>query len=109
MRKDKVKVLDEQWDDERVASFLEPRPGDGESADYAILLRAYQSMRDDDFARFVPMFVAAGRKIDAVGPDGRMQLPSGLSGISDLNSTGSGEAGLSVTRKILSFEIGFMA
>ena len=71
MRKDKVKVLDEQWDDERVASFLEPRPGDGESADYAILLRAYQSMRDDDFARFVPMFVAAGRKIDAVGPDGR--------------------------------------
>ena len=71
MRKDKEKVLDEQWDDERVASFLQPRPGDPDNSDYAILLRAYQSMREADFERFVPLFVAAGRDIHAPGPDGR--------------------------------------
>ena len=74
MRKDKVKVLDEQWDDARVASFLEPRPGDPKDADYNLLLRAYQSMRDEDFARFVPMFVAAGRDINALGPDAKSLL-----------------------------------
>jgi len=74
MRKDKAKVLDEQWDDARVASFLEARPGDGADADHRILLRAYQSMRAEDFARFVPMFVAAGRNLDATGPDGRSVL-----------------------------------
>ncbi|MEE4278483.1 MAG: PA4642 family protein [Halieaceae bacterium] len=74
MRKDKAKVLDEQWDDERVASFLEARPGDGSAPDHRLLLRAYQSMRDSDFARFVPMFVAAGRDVNATGPDGRTVL-----------------------------------
>ena len=71
MRKDKAKVLDEVWDDERVASFLEPRPGDGAYTDYRLLLRAYQSMREGDFARFIPMFVEAGRDVNATGPDGR--------------------------------------
>jgi hypothetical protein len=74
LRKDKVKVLDEQWDDARVASFLETRPGDPKDADYSLLLRAYQSMRDDDFARFIAMFVAAGRDINALGPDGKSLL-----------------------------------
>lgn len=74
MRKDKEKVLDEQWDDERVASFLQPRPGDGENADYALLLRAYQSMRESDFARFVPMFCAAKRSLNDTGADGRTLL-----------------------------------
>jgi hypothetical protein len=78
MRKDKAKVLDEQWDDARVASFLEVRPGDGgtdgTATDHRLLLRAYQSMRAEDFARFVPMFVAAGRDLDARGPDGRTVL-----------------------------------
>ena len=71
MRKDKAKVLDEVWDDARVASFLEPRPGDGDYTDYRLLLRAYQSMREADFARFIPMFVDAGRDVNASGPDGR--------------------------------------
>lgn len=74
MRKDKAKVLDEQWDEARVASFLEPRPGDGEQADFQLLSRAYQSMRDGDFGRFVPLFVAAGRDVNAVGPRGQTLL-----------------------------------
>ena len=54
-----------------MASFLQPRPGDPDNSDYAILLRAYQSMREADFERFVPLFIAAGRDINAAGPDGR--------------------------------------
>jgi hypothetical protein len=74
MRKDKAKVLDEQWDDNRVASFLEPRPGDGPHADHRILLRAYQSMRDKDFARFLPLYCAAGRDLNASGAEGKTVL-----------------------------------
>lgn len=74
MRKDKVKVLDEQWDDERVASFLQPRPGDGENADFPLLLRAYQSMRASDFARFIPLFCAAGRDINATDAQAKTLL-----------------------------------
>ncbi|MFT7289060.1 MAG: hypothetical protein ACI87W_003187 [Halieaceae bacterium] len=74
MRKDKAKVLDEQWDDARVASFLELRPGDGGDPDHQLLLRAYQSMRAEDFARFIPLFVAAGRSLMAVDEDGNTLL-----------------------------------
>ncbi len=74
MRKDKAKVLDEQWDDARVASFLDPRPGDGDNADFQLLRRAYQSMRDSDFARFVPLFQDAGRDLNATGPEGKTLL-----------------------------------
>ena len=50
MRADKKKVTDEVWDDARVQSFLEPRPvPDGDSADFALLLNAYQGMRPEDF------------------------------------------------------------
>lgn len=74
MRKDKAKVLDEQWDDARVASFLEPRPGDGDRPDHRLLLRAYQSMRAEDFARFVALFVQADGDLNDTGPDGRTVL-----------------------------------
>lgn len=74
MRKDKAKVLDEQWDDARVASFLELRPGGGADPDHHVLLCAYRGMRAEDFARFIPMFVAAGRNLDAEGPEGMTLL-----------------------------------
>lgn len=77
MRKDKPKVLDEVWDDERVKSFLgktvpaqsgEPLPGDG---DYYVLRHAYQSMRPGDFRRFLVFFVAEGRSVRARDGRGR--------------------------------------
>lgn len=71
MKKDKAKVLDEVWDDERVAGFLDLRPGDDSDPDYHVLERAYQSMRAEDFERFIAMFVAAGRNLSAPGPDGK--------------------------------------
>ena len=74
MRKDKEKVLDEVWDDARIASYLDLRPGDGSEPDHHVLLMAYRGMREADFARFIPMFVAAGRDLDATGRDGRTLL-----------------------------------
>ncbi len=71
MRADKPSVVDEIWDDERIESFLsKPVIGDERSEDYSALLFAYRSMRVEDFARFLKVFVAAGRDIDACSNDG---------------------------------------
>lgn len=68
-RKDKKKVVDEVWTPERVRSFLDLKPPAGIDADFHRLQRAYQSMRADDFEDFIGMFVAAGGKLDARGPE----------------------------------------
>lgn len=75
MRPDKKKVIDEQWDDERVRSFLDKPPlGEGENPDYSAVLYAYRSMRAEDFGRFIDMFVAAGRDPLARGIAGETVL-----------------------------------
>lgn len=71
MRPDKKKVVDEIWDDERIASFLEKQPPAGESADYFALHTAYQSMREADFDRFLTLFCRAGRDVNATSVAGR--------------------------------------
>lgn len=68
-RKDKQKVVDEVWTPERVRSFLELAPPAGQDADFHRLRRAYQSMRTEDFADFIKLFVAAGGRLDARGPE----------------------------------------
>ena len=77
MKKDKKKVLDEVWDDDRVRSFLaktvpsqsgRPLPGD---ADFYVLRHAYQSMRPDDFDRFLDFYAAEGRDVRARDGRGR--------------------------------------
>ena len=71
MRADKKKVTDEVWDDERVRSFLTPRPVvGGDSADFTLLLNAYQGMRPEDFARFIGFFLADGHDLDAANANG---------------------------------------
>ena len=76
-RVDKQKVIDEVWDDARVASFRDkdtPRqagaalPGD---ADFYVLRHAYQNMRAHDFERFLELYRAAGRDVSARDGDGR--------------------------------------
>ena len=74
MRKDKEKVFDEVWDDARIAGFLDLRPGDGSDPDHHVLLTAYRSMREEDFARFVAMFATAGRDLNATGREGKTLL-----------------------------------
>ena len=77
MKKDKQKVIDEVWDDARVRGFLDkivpsqagtPFPGD---ADFHVLRHAYQSMRAEDFGRFLDYYVADGRNVNARDASGR--------------------------------------
>ena len=75
MRPDKQKVINELWDQERIRSFLDKAPlGDGEDPDYSAVLYAYRSMRPEDFARFIDMFVAAGRNPHARNVHGETVL-----------------------------------
>jgi hypothetical protein len=71
VRPDKQKVVDEVWDDARVAGFLQKFPMGDEHADYSALLNAYRAMRPDDFRRFVALYQAAGRDLRARGRCGR--------------------------------------
>ena len=77
MKKDKQKVIDEVWDDDRVRSFLgknvprqsrSPFPGD---PDFYVLRHAYQSMRAEDFGRFLDFYAADGRDVRARDNKGR--------------------------------------
>jgi hypothetical protein len=64
-------VTDEWWSDERVQSFLDMQPNEGESADYHALLKAYRGMVPEAFARFIEFFVEAGRNLNDPGPAGK--------------------------------------
>ena len=74
LKKDKEKVLDEVWTQERVKSFLDIQTAENVDADFHVLLKAYQSMRLENFEEFVGFFVSAGRNINAHGPDGDTAL-----------------------------------
>tara|TARA_R110001599_G_scaffold65838_2_gene185951 strand:+ start:203636 stop:203926 length:291 start_codon:yes stop_codon:yes gene_type:complete len=74
MKKDKVKVLDEVWTEDHVKSFLSVRPHDGSDENFHMLLKAYQSMRADDFELFVGFFTGEGRDVNATGQDGQSVL-----------------------------------
>jgi hypothetical protein len=70
MRPDKEKVIDEVFDDERIRSFLDKAPmGNEPDVDFSALLYAYRSMRPGDFARFVELFLDAGRNLQARSRD----------------------------------------
>ncbi len=71
MKKDKVKVLDDVWTEDHIKSFLSVRPHDNSNEDFHMLLKAYQSMREEDFAVFVTFFNGENRDINASGLDGR--------------------------------------
>jgi hypothetical protein len=74
LKKDKEKVLDEVWTEDRVKDFLNVQPAAGVDADFHVLLKAYQSMRVENFEQFISFFVAAGRNINATGNDGKTVL-----------------------------------
>lgn len=71
MKRDKEKVVDQAWDHEQVASFLRKVPPDlPGDPDFHVLLFAYRSMRAGDFARFLDLYVNAGRDVTAKNGDG---------------------------------------
>lgn len=74
MKKDKEKVLDEVWTEDHVRSFLQVRPHDGSDENFHMLLKAYQSMRAEDFELFVGFFTAQNRDINATGRAGHTVL-----------------------------------
>lgn len=74
MKKDKEKVLDEVWTEDRVREFLNVEAKAGVDADFHRLLKAYQSMRADDFELFIGMFLQADGNINAVDGSGRSVL-----------------------------------
>lgn len=65
LKKDKEKVIDPVWGEERIREFLLLEPPAGENADHHKLLKAYQSMRDEDFATFVSFFAEAKGDLQA--------------------------------------------
>ena len=71
MRPDKAKVVDEVWDDERIASFLSKGAMGDTPEDHSRLLHAYRSMRVEDFARFLAQFKAQGGDPNALDQEGR--------------------------------------
>lgn len=74
LRKDKEKVLGEIFDEARIATFLNyPAPA-GINADYHLLEKAYRGMRGENFGTFVKLFLAAGKDINAIGPEGKTFL-----------------------------------
>ncbi|MCP5321487.1 MAG: PA4642 family protein [Pseudomonadales bacterium] len=74
LRKEKKKVVDEVWTDERIRRFLHLLPPEGVDCDFHRLRRAYQAMRPEDFEDFIALFVAEGGRLDARGPEGQTLL-----------------------------------
>lgn len=74
MAKDKEKVIDEVWNEARIAEFLDAKPAAGIDADFHALLKAYQAMRAEDFEIFVGLFKGQGRDLNAQDPQGRTLL-----------------------------------
>ena len=72
MRPDKKIITDEVWDDERVRSFLAPKPAQGGDApDFVLLVNAYRAMRVEDFTRFICYFVEGGHDLNALNEGGQ--------------------------------------
>jgi len=74
LKKDKKKVLGENFDDERIKSFLLAEAPTGVSEDFHVLEKAYRSMIPENFATFVTFFIDAGRDINATNPEGNTLL-----------------------------------
>jgi hypothetical protein len=73
-KKEKEVVVDEVWTEARISEFLDVKPAESVEADYHALMKAYQQMRADDFEKFVDMFVAQGRNVNARNPEGRTAI-----------------------------------
>ncbi len=71
LKKDKEKVIDPVWGEDRIREFLLLEPPAGENADFHKLLKAYQSMRPEDFVLFVQFFVNAGGDLNAKNLSGQ--------------------------------------
>ncbi|KEQ13616.1 aminopeptidase [Endozoicomonas montiporae] len=59
MKKDKKKVIGETLSDARIQELLTLQPPAGENRAFHILTRAYRTLREDDFSRFMVFYTEA--------------------------------------------------
>ena len=74
LKKDKKKVLGENFDDARIRTFLDFEPPEGVDADFHVLEKAYRGMIPENFETFIKFFVEEKRNINATNPDGKTIL-----------------------------------
>jgi len=65
MKKDKIKIVDEQLNEDGIRRFLNERPADGSSEDFHILLKAYRGLNEENFTTFISFFKEEGRSTNA--------------------------------------------
>ena len=70
IKKDKQKIIDPVWSENRIREFLFLMPPQGENADYHKLIKAYQSMRIEDFEKFVSFFLDEKNDINCKNSQG---------------------------------------
>tara|TARA_X000000368_G_C22570424_1_gene510436 strand:+ start:257 stop:550 length:294 start_codon:yes stop_codon:yes gene_type:complete len=70
VKKDKEKIIDPVWSEGRIREFLYLMPPEGENADHHKLIKAYQSMRIEDFKMFVSFFVNEKSDLNAENSHG---------------------------------------
>ena len=74
LKKDKEKVLDEVWTEQRVKDFLNLQTLEGINADFHVLNMAYKNMRLENFEQFLGFFNDAKRDINETDEKGRSLL-----------------------------------
>lgn len=74
VKKDKKQIIGEELTDEQIKHNLFAQPFGEGSVDFQLLMRAYRSLREDDFARFITFFVAEGRDVNAADEKGNTLL-----------------------------------
>ena len=70
-KKDKEKVLDEVWTEERVRSFLDLSAPTDIDADYHTLYNAYKNMRIENFEQFLAFYKETGRNFNVSDKEGK--------------------------------------
>lgn len=71
MRKDKKQIIGEPMTDEQVKAFLNAEPAIDVSAPLHKLMRAYHSLRIEDFERFLSFFKQQGLSLDCQNNEGK--------------------------------------
>lgn len=74
MKKDKKKIIGESLSDERIKELLALRPPVGESRSFHILTRAYRTLRQEDFSRFILFYAETGLELNPCDRSGRRFL-----------------------------------
>lgn len=82
MANEKAKVIGEELDETKVARYLDMQPAGDENADFHVLTKAYRGLPPEAFGRFLDLFIAAGRNINAHDTKGRTFLKTILGNVS---------------------------